>query len=416
MEKMKSQTELVFHAAILFAKDIAAGGGKTDLFRNHLSKKWSFEVECFDSVIATSLYNYGRFAEKEQAAKYAARASDPNLYAECGIDLMYGEQGWLLAELQFSYQSYPQNLQTLFRGVKKACPELMEASKESTYPQRRAEQIEAFIHSISNENEARRLVVDAWTAIKHPTRNYKELANQISADYFLFDDFSKYEKEPKYKDLVKDADKVFIFNQALLYFLDPVPFFEPILHERLEEYDSLELTGLFEDYISGKTHLANSPIIDLLNDKAIYRLLPYLVDFYFDKKLEIPVSTPHPLWSLASPLSGNDAILTKLMEHKNDWVICHRYLEAGDGIRVGRYSSDDEWRDFIENYVKEKPYLYVGREYFPMNPDTSFRIFCSGLFRDKEASIETSDELLGRINPRGSLTERSHFFLCQPVD
>jgi len=413
MSKLKAQAELIFQAAVLFAKDLAIHEGRVEEVRNFFAEKYISELETFDKVMDTSLYNYANYATKSEAKRYANRATDPLLYSECGIDFMYGEKGWTFAELQFSYQSYPQNLESLFCGLKKVIPRLMSSSFESSYPKRRTALIKRFIQKISKDQKALPLVIDAWTETEHPTRNYTELASQIAAQYLLFDDFTKDKKGLKYSEITKDAKKIFIFNQALLYFLEPNYFFEPILHERLEEYDFLELRGIYDDYMSGKAYLANPPIIDILNDKAIYCLLPYLVEYYLDQKLDIAVSNPIPIWD--SPLLCNSAIIEDLLNHKDKWVLCHRYLEGGDGVRVGLYLEQNAWKEFIETYVREKPYLFICRKYFPMNPDTSFRIYCSGLLEDKDMIVESSNELLGRINPTGLLIEKSHFFLCQPL-
>jgi uncharacterized circularly permuted ATP-grasp superfamily protein len=208
-----------------------------------------------------------------------------------------------------------------------------------------------------------------------------------------------------------------MFNQTLSWFFEKNKFFEPIQNERLEVYETISLPGAWQDYLNHKLFLANPPVIDVLNDKAIYGFLPALAEFYFGFKSDIDVSHPVPVWSAADPLQIDAIILDYLLKNKDACVLCHRYLEAGDGIRVGYGTSQEDWVAFIERYVREKPYLFIYRDFFKMDPDTTFRLYASGnlAFTDAPASVETSDALLGRLNHSGSLLQQSHFFVCNQV-
>jgi len=413
---LREEGSKFFQSAVLFTKDLASNSGTVPKFLTYLKAKNPQKIDLLNQVLSTSLYNYSFFNKNIDYAKISNQAP---LYADCGIDFMYNGGDWILAELQFSYQSYPQNLHTLYKGLQKLFPELLENTTFSSYPDRRLKQLRKTIENIAeykgqNIAEVKKIILDAWTATKHPTRNYKKLATQLDAEFYLFDEFITYRKSKNYKDIRRDTETLFMFNQPLLYFLDSDSFFEPILCERLEEYNNLCLTGLYEDYIKQRAFLANPPLIDILNDKAIYGLLPDMVEYYLEEKVDIPVSVPTPVWSLEDPLNPDQVVLTGLRKDKDRYVLCHRYLEAGDGIRVGKSLSVDEWNQFIETYVLEKPYLYVVRDLFFMDPDTTFRLYtCGNVGADgKFQSIETSDALLGRINPTGTLLEQSYFFLC----
>jgi len=419
MDMRAHEAGIAMRAGVHFARDVVAGRGAAPQFRKYLVENAPNDVAYLDSLLTTSLFNYARDASAEDAARYATRVAYYPLYAECGTDFMVGADGWRFAELQFSYQSYPHHLTGLHKAAQSLFPELMAGSTPATYPIRRLAALEEFIADIAtrtNRRNVRRVVLDAWTATRHPMRNYTGLARDLRASYLLFDDFADGPNALRYTDHAAGDAPLFLFNQPLMYFLEPTPLFAPILHERLEVYDNTRLTGLVEDYLSGKVHPTNSPVTDLLNDKALYRLLLHLARFYLGQELTTPISMPHPLWSLSDPLQPDEPILAMLRANKDRYVICHRYLEAGGGVRIGRDMTQAEWDAFTLTYVRAKPYLFIYRAYYPMDPDTSLRIYACGNFRSSGDTIETSDGMLGRVNPGGSLLQKSYFFLCAVKD
>lgn len=422
MDELRETGKQFFQAGCRFAQELAAGKGRHAAFETWLSREHPEMLEPFRQAVNTSLLNYARY---DTDGRYGILAAEAPLYAECGIDFMYDGSQFRFAELQFSYQSYPHNLDTLYAGLKKLFPVLMIGTAQSTYTDRRLAQLSKAVNNIAafrglDADSIRKVVLDAWTATRHPTRNYKALARSMGADYWLFDEFDDrlaHGQMRSYENLTRHDKALFMFNQPLAWFFEPHPFFAPIQNEKLEVYPHIGLPGAWEDYLERKLFLANPPVIDLLNDKAIYEFLPLLAEFYTGFKSAIEVSHPAAVWDETDPLKMDQAMYKRLIEKKDECVLCHRYLEAGDGIRIGKNTSVDEWAAFIERYVAEKPYLFVCRDFFKMDPDITFRLYASGNleFNGGGASVETSDALLGRLNHSGSLLEQSHFFVCNQL-
>src|SRR5262249_48317411 len=91
------------------------------------------------------------------------------------------------------------------------------------------------------------------------------------------------------------------------------------------------------------------------------------------------------------------------------------------GIRVGPSTSQSEWEDFIEAFIVDRPYLFVVRTYFPMDPDMSIRFLsCGALPTYKsdcgETALEFSDAGYGRLTTQPPLATDNHrSFLVSPA-
>jgi hypothetical protein len=410
VDLIRESSKIALTAMLSLVKENAISLGQPESFLGFLKKERPHSWQEAQSILETSLYNYSYFSKNTSLAHLAATAP---LYAECGVDIMQSASGYHLAEFQFSYQTYPHTLDILYSASKRLFPNIFEAIPSGTYTSRRINLLHKFFESVAAytstaPDDINYCVIDAWAMSKHPMRNYKVLAQQLKASYFLFDDF--YEEGKSYLTDISSKKITCLFNQPLAYFMDRHRLFTPILHERIEEYRHLHLEQLTEDYLNKNLFLTTPPLLDILNDKAIYALIPLATKYYTEAEYIMPISTPSILWDIQNPLLVDKSRIAALLADKDQYVICHRYLEAGDGVRIGKYMEDDEWRNFIETYVIEKPYLFIVREYIPMNPDISLRCFCSSLLYEGKHLFESSDTLLGRIAFDRSVAESSYFF------
>lgn len=414
IQLLRSQTEKIASSCLKFARDLVIHKGVPESFKKFIRDTYPQESQTYDTILATNLLNYSAHYEDKRWQDVARQLP---LYAECGVDYMYADEKAIFAELQFSYQSYPHHLDILSSANAALLPELMQDIERPDFCTRRVDLINSYIRVIADhlsidENDISRIVVDAWAMTKHPCRNYKILAHQLKGTYKTFDEFNH--DAASYRNALKEDAPTFIFNQALLYLMDPRELFGSIIHEQLEHYPNLNVKELYDDYMDQRAFLANSPIVDLLNDKAMYALIPALYEYYQGEKFTGNISLPHPVWNKDEPLYADKDFVEAIKSDKNDHVICHRYLESGDGIRVGRNMTQEEWGTFIDSYVMEKPYLFISRNYINMKPDLSLRMYYSGMETRDQSYHETSDAILGRINPSGSLVDESHFFVCYP--
>ncbi|MBX9939251.1 MAG: circularly permuted type 2 ATP-grasp protein [Candidatus Obscuribacterales bacterium] len=227
--------------------------------------------------------------------------------------------------------------------------------------------------------------------------------------YTLFDDFKKEQNltERKYR-----GSNIFVFNQPSLHLLDPdEAVFQPINSEKLETYPELAWHGLARKVCDGSAYFLNSPVTDLINDKALYSFLPDLAVLLYGKAPALPVVDAVQAWSVDDPSAPDRQMLEFVRANQADFVITHRYLEGGLGIRVGAKETEAEWSSFLDTFVADRPYLYVYRKYFKMEPDVALRLLISSLGSDaqlgSEPEMALTDTVYGRFSPDGHITSET---------
>lgn len=365
----------------------------------------------FRSAMETSRHNYTQFND---ANLFKNNLQQP-LYLETAVDIMMNGLDMILAEFQVRYSApYPHLLRNLNRAYKENFPDLFERFNLLTdeFPARRGRMMSDACKMFEEAfgGRAARIVIDGWAYLRNSGANWKDLARELKAGYIIFDDLRR--GEHQYDRHYGYVDPIFIFNQAPVHQLDPYsPIFRCINDERMENYDELAWDGLTERYLDGEVLFAHPPITDLLNDKALYDFIPELCRIFFDTTLQLPVVQSLPFWSGDDPNEVNDVAIAKALRAKDECVIAHRYLEGGSGIRIGPAMSWEDWNKFVGDYVVERPYLYVLRDFFPMDPDISLRIVTSSLTPsmqiDAPVEFTCADTFLLRFSAQKPLTLRN---------
>jgi hypothetical protein len=322
----------------------------------------------------------------------------------------------MLAEFQARYSTpYPHLLTDMDSAYKAALPEMFTRYKlqSETFAERRNRMLldcmERF--TSSGEGDASRIVLDAWAYLENRGANLIRTSQQLDADFVLFDDLQRVQNvhEKAYRN-----KRLAIFNQPPLNLIDPSDeLFERVNAEGLESYEELGWPGLLDRYLAGEVFMANNPMSDIVNDKAIYAVLPELARIFFGENIELPIVDSMPCWSLDDHRKPNKQTLSEAKANRDQYVIAHRYLEGGMGIRVGPVTSSEEWDSFIDTFVEDRPYLYVIRSYFPMDPDMSLRILASASMQDltadvQEAELEFTDTLYARLTTQPPLSTDNH--------
>ena len=165
--------------------------------------------------------------------------------------------------------------------------------------------------------------------------------------------------------------------------------------------------------MSGGVYLASPPLTDIINDKGLSSVIPDIYRVLFGEELKIPIVNSTACWSYKNHKEANKAVLEMAKAEKDKFVISHRYLEGGLGIRVGRTLDQEEWDSFIDAFVAERPYLYVLRDHFEMDPDMSLRMLCSASIETlssdvKSAKLELSDTIYARFTTTSPLSSDNH--------
>jgi hypothetical protein len=370
--------------------------------------------ERFRSAVKTSLHNY---TQLNGAEAYEKILQQP-LYLELGIDIMMGGLQMMLAEFQVRFSApYPHFLRNLNQTFSANFPELFQKLrlKEDAFPERRGAMLEQAYQMFASRQKIvpRKIVIDGWGYLENYGANWKQLAHELEADYLLFDDLhvDNSRAVPGSDPTLNypEEEPLFVFSQAPVYQLDPQdPFYSALNDERMEHYDELAWPGMNRRYLDGNTFFAHAPITDIVNDKALYEFLPHLCKYFFDVELAIPVVDSMQCWSAENPKQVNERSIAWALQNKDDCVFAHRYLEGGSGIRVGASTSQDDWENFIGNYVVERPYLFGLRKYFPMSPDLSMRVLTASLSgsMDQNAPVDfiCADSFLARYSIQKPLT------------
>ncbi|MBX9690487.1 MAG: circularly permuted type 2 ATP-grasp protein [Candidatus Obscuribacterales bacterium] len=379
-------------------------------------------AEYLRSSLESSLYFYANGKVK----KPFARVEEQALYIELGVDILASGLNFMMAEFQVRYATpYAHLIDDMSAAYQAIFPGLFKkfGLKAETFSTRRRDIFNACAESftaMSGEPVAR-VLVDAWAYENNSGANLKRTAEQLGMDYVLFDELSKTQNliERTYRN-----KRLCIFNQAPLNLLDPSDLlFQRVNAEQLENYDELSWTGLLQRYLDGQVFMANSPMTDLLNDKALYAAIPDLARHFFGETLELSISEDMACWSPSDYHQVHEANLNWAKNNKNKAVIAHRYLEGGLGIRVGPATSAEEWESFIETFVCDRPYLYVVRKYFPMDPDFSLRLIASSSLKNLSEDLsnfkaEYTDTIFARLTTQSPLSAENHrsFLIFQADD
>lgn len=363
-------------------------------------------------ILSSSLYFYANGSMRKPFANVLKQP----LYLELGIDILSSGLNLMLAEFQVRYSTpYPHLLEDLSKAYADTFPEMFKkyGLEQETFSTRRKHLLEDCLNrfALMDPEEPARVLIDAWAYLENAGANLKATADEFGMEYVLFDDLSRsknlYERAYRNRRLA-------IFNFAPLNLLDPAgELFDRVNAERFENYDELGWVGLLNRYLNGEVFLANPPMTDILNDKAIYGLIPDLCKVFFAKSIELPLGEIRPCWSEEDFRKPDDPVLSWAKSNKDKAVIAHRYLEGGLGIRVGPATSTDEWESFIETFVADRPYLYVIRDYFAMDPDFSLRSLAAMSLGElcadmSEADLEFSDTLYGRLSTQSPVTSENH--------
>src|SRR5262249_38331313 len=149
-------------------------------------------------------------------------------------------------------------------------------------------------------DKTKSVVIDAWARLAHRGGHHRALAEALGMDYLLFDDLSR--DRPLLDDYLRTCDKLFVFNQPPIYLLDPdYEHFRCLNALGLESYPSLGCPELFREHLRGRVLFTSSPWTDLLNDKALYVFLPYLVEYFCHETMSLPVIDTRELWDPHDP-------------------------------------------------------------------------------------------------------------------
>jgi hypothetical protein len=372
----------------------------------------------FTRALATSRHNYSHF-KRPNAYKDIL---DLPLYIELGVDILANNDIFALSEFQVRFTTpYPHLLGSLSRAYSKVFPELFAQYnlQIDAFPQRRNQLLQKAyeLYATATNSKPSKLLVDAWAYLNNSGANWKTLAAEMDMDYILFDDLQV--SDNHYERKYRRDNSLFMFNQPALHLIDPSEqFFKSINDEKLEEYEELGWLGMLERYLNRTLFLAHPPTTDILNDKGLYEFLPYVCKTLCGSAIELNPVESWQLWSADNAAQINTNVLALALSDKDSYVIAHRYLEGGMGIRVGASTSSEEWKSFLETFVCDHPSLYVLRKYFPMDPDLSLRGLAAGLARDYQSTpeeITCADSLFARFSLKSPLTsENSSCFVILP--
>ncbi len=358
----------------------------------------------FVSALKTCRHNYAQFNGKDAFANN----HDQPLYLESAVDIMANGLDLVMAEFQVRYSApYPHLIKNLNDASQKNFPGIFEKYrlKVDEFPARRLKMLNELYENFAAtcKTAPLKVVIDGWAYLHNAGANWRQLSRELGADYLVFDEMRRSEK-------ISGADgKLFVFNQVPVHQLDPSdPFYACINNERMENYDELGWDGINQRYRSGDICFAHAPITDVANDKALYDFLPQLCKIFFGVNLELPIISSKPCWSENNPNEIDPVTIVWALQNKDKCVITHRYLEGGSGIRIGAAMTNEEWNKFIGGYVVRRPYLYLIRDYFPMDPDVSLRVVTSSLSPsmqlDAPIDFACADSFLLRYSAQKPLT------------
>lgn len=372
------------------------------------------------TALQTSLYYYANGSKRKVFEKILQQP----LYFECGIDVLTSGLNKMLAEFQVRYSTpYPHLLDYMSASYANVVPWLFDkfSLKHETFSTRRREMLNECMDRFAalGPDVPAKVVVDAWAYLNNSGANLHPTSEEFNADYLVFDEMNR--KQNPYEKAYR-GKRISMFNQPPLNLMDPDnELFDTVNSEKLEWYDELGWEGMLDAYLNGQIFIANAPSSDIVNDKALYSVVPAVAKALYGIDMTLPVVDAIPCWDIEDSRKPDEKVLAELKANKNKSVLAHRYLEGGMGIRVGHSVSQEEWESFIDTFVVDRPYLYVVRSYFAMDPDMSLRLLacCSlpdYLTDSSQTKVELSDTAYGRLTTQPPLATDNHrSFLVFPA-
>lgn len=360
----------------------------------------------FLSVWRTSLFNHGR--QDVSGTIHRAFATMPT-YIECGFDFLMSGDEPSFSEVQLCSATRPHCKSLVSDAYRLLYPRLIaEAGAE------REDYFETCLDLLGmawsmfserNRGPTQRTVIDAWSQQAHLGQNHRLLASRLEGfEYRLFDDLVR--GSAPSRTLLEATPFNFIYNQPAIHLLDGHHRdFADYYRADIETYPQLGVDGLWQKYREGRVFLSASPLVDVFNDKAMMSFLPEMASFFTGERSSVPVIESEPLWDLDRPDHPASETVARSVRDKDAWVLCHRYLEGGQGIKIGVAHSEAQWRQLFDTYVAERPSHFIVRRYVPMSPAQSLRVPMCGLFdvQDEVAITRAARGLMGRMNAQGPI-------------
>lgn len=321
---------------------------------------------------------------------------DQPFYLELGTDILVNRTDLLLSEFQVRYATpYPHLLTNMCEAYAELLPDLWKRFdlKIDRFEEERnkylARALEKFA-AMKPDSKPVPMLLDAWAYMQNTGANWIKLARDFQMNYLLFDDLVK---GRNFYETAYQNGRLSFFNQPALSLVDPAHrAFARVNSERFEWYDELEWAGLTERFLKGDIFIANSPLSDIANDKAFYPALTELSKYFFAQELKLPVMHCSRCWSDDDYTKPNLDVIASMRANKDNYVLAHRYLEGGLGIKVGRLIDQASWETFIDTYVLTRPYLFVARDLFEMDIDFAFRILSAG-YQDRIDEVTSAPEI-----------------------
>lgn len=372
----------------------------------------------FVSTWQTSLLNHDR--RRTDAAARRAFRSMPT-YIECGFDFLVSGGGPSFSEVQLCSATRPHCNNLLSEAYRSLHPELVEevGARREDYLESCLELLGESWRMFSERcsGPARRTVIDAWARLAHSGQSHLPLASRLgSCDYRLFDELRRDSEASR--ELVSGTPFNFIYNQPAIFLLDGHDAaFDDYRRADIETYPELGVEGLWQKYREGRVFLSASPLVDVFNDKAMMAFMPEIVAFFTGERLGVPVVGCEPLWELDHPNEPAGAAIARALLDKDAWVLCHRYLEGGQGIKIGASLPEPQWQRLFDVYVARHPSHFILRPYVRMAPAQSLRVPACGLF-DAQDGVEitrVAQGLMGRMSahsPIDNVAEGGTLYWC----
>jgi hypothetical protein len=413
---LREEVTNAYHAFLLF---IRARGSKSTVRRKSLTGFLSFlrskSTELHDNFLSflnTSALNYTRDCPIAGADDIFDRLP---LLAESGADIMMGSDGPMFAEFNSVTGSYPHSLNLLRQSYENQLPDLFAALAvvPDTFREDRLNLIEKTAGDFGADCQRQDfsgMVLDAWSCQAHLGMSHKDVAERLGVEYLIFDEQRR--SNNHYAERSQRAKKLFLYNAVQSHLIEPdAAFFQTMTRHGFEIYDDLGWSGVLHDYLSGKTLMSASPIVDLIDDKALFMFLPSMVEYFLDRPMTLPVNGCQQLWCAGDPSIPNQEALKLATRHQEAYVVAHRYLSGGKGIFVGNMMSPEDWNCLLEEHVCRNPSWFVLRDYFRMDPIYSLRTHLCASIPAAQISdavdLVVSTDFFGRIALDGSVDNAS---------
>ena len=345
--------------------------------------------------LKNSLASSVHFYANDCAADLFKNVQEQPLYIELGTDILANGTDLLLSEFQVRFATpYAHLLTDMCEAYAELLPELWKRFdlKIDRFEAERNKLLRRAMEKFASMRDDKPIpmLLDAWAYMQNTGANWIEMARDFQMNYLLFDDLIK---GRNFYETAYQNGRLSFFNQAALSLVDPSHrAFKRVNSERIEWYDELEWKDLTDRYLQGDIFFAHPPLTDIANDKAFYPALAELCKYFFAEDLKLPIMQCGRCWSDDDYTKPNFDLIASMRANKASYVLAHRYLEGGMGIKVGKLIDQKAWEDFIDTYVVPRPYLFVAREYFHMDVDFAFRILTTG-YQDRVDDVSNKPEL-----------------------